>query len=391
MLEAAIDELGTSSEKTAYVFLPANKNEVIDAMDRNKIFGETFLRIEKCDKVPELNRYEFEKGPTLDELNFLAQRIEEISKDKTQLIAYRVLLQKPMNTVNEAINRTYDLQTVPVYPCNDLTEYGEIVLDNEFLEELQDVPDEVYELLDAEKVGRVMAEREGGVFMDGYYVVTDSYEPVLIYDEELPEQQEEWIFKLKVTGVPERPEGISEIKGEILTLPADEEHMHDLAMALGEKDIRDCIYFNFRSAIPQIKEGILDSMEEIYTLNDIARGYSKLSRQDAAKFKAVMERENCRSLNQAADILNSLHCYDFDCSIAEPSEFGIKYLSKKLPPDFDRTLLESINTTQFSFNVMMENDCSFTEYGVVSERGKHLYSMIETPRQDEAQYQELSL
>lgn len=51
-----------------------------------------------------------------------------------------------------------DLETVPVYPCKDFYEYGEIVLDNELLEELREVPDEVYDWLTPEK-GRA---RDGG-------------------------------------------------------------------------------------------------------------------------------------------------------------------------------------------------------------------------------------
>ena len=76
-------------------------------MDRAKIRGETFLRIATCDEIPELEAYEFVEEPTLDELNFLAKRIEEISEDNTQILAYRALLRKPFDTVNEAINRTF--------------------------------------------------------------------------------------------------------------------------------------------------------------------------------------------------------------------------------------------------------------------------------------------
>ncbi len=159
MLEIAIDELGIDNDKVAYVTLPANKNAVIDAMDREKIFGETFLRITECDEVPELAGYEFTEEPTLNELNFLAKRLNEFSEDKedfTSLIAYRALLQRGFGTINEAINCTYNLQTIPVYPCRNAEEYGEIVLDNEMLEELDNVPDEAYDLLDPEKVGRAM-------------------------------------------------------------------------------------------------------------------------------------------------------------------------------------------------------------------------------------------
>lgn len=180
MLEIAIEE--RNSGKVAYVKLPANKYEVNDAMDRAKIIGGTSLRISSCDTVPELAGYEFKSEPTFYELNFLAKRLEEISVDKadiTPTIAYRALLRKGFDTVNEAINHTYNLDTVPVFPCKDLSEYGDIVMENEFLEELKNLPDEVYDLLDAEKVGRVMAERENGVFIGGYYVTPDDYEPVL--------------------------------------------------------------------------------------------------------------------------------------------------------------------------------------------------------------------
>lgn len=80
----AIDELGIGNDKVAYVTLPANKNTVIDAMDKAKIFGETFARIENCDEFPELNGYEFDDEPTLGELNFLAKRLKEIACDTSE-------------------------------------------------------------------------------------------------------------------------------------------------------------------------------------------------------------------------------------------------------------------------------------------------------------------
>ena len=212
-LEIAIDELGIGNDKVAYVTLPANKNAVIDAMDSKKIFGETLLLIAECDEVPEFVGYEFSEEPTLEELNFLARRIEEITSDKedfTSIIAYRALLQKPFDTINEAINRTYNLQTIPVYPCKNVYTYGEIVLENEMLEGLEDVPNEMYDLLDPDKVGRAMMEREGGVFIGGYYAIPSSYEPALVYDEELPERMENWIFRLEITGNPAENEDVSE-------------------------------------------------------------------------------------------------------------------------------------------------------------------------------------
>lgn len=385
-LEVAIEELGIGNDKVAYVKLPANKNAVIDVMDREKIYGETFLRIEECDEVPELAGYEFKEEPTLDELNFLAKRLDKFSEDKedfTSLIAYRALLQRSFGTINEAINRTYNLQTIPVYPCKNVYAYGEIVLENEMLEGLEDVPDEMYDLLDPDKVGRAMMEREGGVFIGGYYAIPSSYEPALVYDEELPERMEDWVFRLEITGKPAENEDISEKVSEVLMLPADEEYMRQLAEKVGEKHINECVYIGFESVIPQISDVCFESMENIYELNDIARRYSELPREDAAKFKAVLEHELWRGWDKINAIINDLDCYEFDGTINYVSEFGEKYLSEMLPPDFDRSLLKGACTAEFAQKIISANECAFTEYGVVSKHGGHLFSVVEAPKQEQ--------
>ena len=406
MLEIAIEELGTDGGKVAYVTLPANRNAVIDAMDSNKIFDETSLLIVECDEVPELAEHEFKEEPTLDELNFLAKRIEEISEEKTEILAYRALLQKPFDTINEAINRKYNLRTIPIYQCKNVYAYGKIVLENQMLEELDDVPDEVYDLLDPNKVGRAMMEHEGGVFVGGYYAILDSYEPALLYDDELPECMEDWVFRLEITGNPAENEDFSEKVSEVLALPADEEHMRQLAEKFGEKHIDKCVYVGFESAIPQISDVCFESMENIYAVNDIARRYSELSREDAAKFKAVLEHELWRGWNKINAILNDLDCYEFDRTLDHVSEFGEKYLSEMLkrqlccaaslprfcavalqhrvaPPDFDRSLLKGACTAEFAEKIIAANECAFTEYGVISKCGGHLFSVVEAPEQEQ--------
>ena len=383
-LEIAIEELGTDgSVKVAYVTLPANRNAVIDAMDSKKIFEETSLLIVECDEVPKLVGYEFKEEPTLDELNFLAKRIEEISEEKTEILAYRALLQKPFDTINEAINRTYNLRTIPIYPCKNVYAYGKIVLENEMLEGLEDIPDELYDLLDPDKVGRAMMECEGGVFIGGYYAVPSSYEPALVYDEGLPEPMDNWIFKIEVAGIPEPEKDFGRIKTEIFTLPTDEDYMQDVAEALGKNNIEDCMIMNFESAIPQIQNGCFENMEDIYVLNDIAQKFSELSREDAAKCKAVVTAEKPFDLGDIENILFALNQYEADISINYASEFGAKYLAKHMPPDFDRSLLKGACTAEFAEKIIAANECAFTEYGVVSKHGGHLFSMVEAPEQEQ--------
>ncbi len=384
-LEIAIKELGTGNPNTAYVFLPANTNEVIDAMDKAKIFGEASLKTENCEEFPELNGFKFTEEPTLDELNFLAKRFDEISGDRMTECTYRALLRKPMDTISEAINRTYNLDTVAIYCCQNYRQYGGMVIDNCLLEELEDVPDEVYDLLDPEKVGRLMAEREDGVFMDGYYVTTNYYQPALIYNDTLPEHQEDWIFRLKITGNSENTGDISDTKAQILTLPTNENCLREAAERLGEKRIEDCDCVSFESAIPYVTNYSWDTMEDVNLLNAIAKSYSELTREDAAKFKAVLEFSPRCKLDKIADIMCSLDSYEFDRTVKSFADFGEKYLSKMLPPDFDKSLLNGACNASFGDKILRENECLITDYGAISKQGGHLYAMVESPECEEIQ------
>ena len=172
------------------------------------------------------------------------------------------------------------------------------------------------------------------------------------------------------------------MKTETLTLPADEQYMQDIAETLGERNIDECVSMKFESMLPHINNDTWN-IEEIYLLNDIAREYAAMSRDDAAKFKAVLRKEQPNNLDGIRNILNSLDQYEADISIKYYPEFGSKYLSKMLPPDFDRTLLKGACTSEFAQKIMCANNCTINEYGVVSERGGHLYTMVETTDQEQ--------
>ena len=186
-------EISISNQKWSdYINLPVDETEQNRILKLIGSVDDTQFKIGNCKEIPELNGAAFAENADFAELNFLAKRIDDVSKDKTQTCAYRALMSELPDNICEAINRTYGLETVPVYPCESLEDYGEIVLDNDFLEELEEIPYELYDLLDREKVGALMQEREGGMFINGYYVIPSGYDPVLAYDGiVLPDSDEE--------------------------------------------------------------------------------------------------------------------------------------------------------------------------------------------------------
>ena len=193
-------EISMYSQKRAdYINLPVDTTEQNRILKLIESVGNIRFKIGNCKEIPELNGAAFAEKATLNELNFLAKRIEEIGKEQTQICAYRALISELPDNICEAINCTYGLETIPVYPCESVEEYGEIVLDNDFLEELEEIPYELYDLLDREKVGVLMQEREGGMFINGYYVIPSEYEPVLAYDGVvLPDPEEENTVEMEV-------------------------------------------------------------------------------------------------------------------------------------------------------------------------------------------------
>ena len=188
-----------SREWSDYIDLPVDKAEQNRILKLLESVEDKQFKIGNCKEIPELNGVAFAENADFAELNFLAKRIEEISKEQTEICAYRALLSELPDNICEAINRTYGLETIPVYPCENVDEYGEIVLDNDFLEELDEIPYELYDLLDREKVGALMQEREGGMFIGGYYVIPSGYDPVLAYDGiVLPDSEEEETIAMEV-------------------------------------------------------------------------------------------------------------------------------------------------------------------------------------------------
>ena len=186
-------EVSISNRKWSdYIDLPVDETEQNRILKLIESVDDTQFKIGHCKEIPELNGAAFAENADFAELNFLAKRIDDVSKDVTQTCAYRALMSELPDNICEAINRTYGLETVPIYPCENVEEYGEIVLDNDFLEELEEIPYELYDLLDREKVGALMQEREGGMFINGYYVIPSGYDPVLAYDGiVLPDSDEE--------------------------------------------------------------------------------------------------------------------------------------------------------------------------------------------------------
>lgn len=310
-------------------------------------------------------------------LNLFAERYEQL--EEYQKAGFKsVLMKHPDSSIDDMLLMTYGTEGVPVYPVDDYAELGEIAVDNEMLPELNDCSNEIIELLDLEKVGKLLAEREKGVILDGYYCVPSSYEkPDMNIEIGIPES---CFFRLliapiKANGVPDY------VSAQWLTLPFDEENQ--------KVDFEKMTCVKRESLLPNISQNQL-TIENIYMLNDLAKSLSELSHNDFIKLKAVMEAENIHEIGETFDCIEHLTDYELDRLVSDESAFGRNYLAGNLPTNFNNSMFENIDLYDFGREILCHKQGEITSYGAVSGRGQELYSAltIEPEQQFEEELEE---
>ena len=146
--------------------------------------------------APELERMRFDTA-SLKEMNLLAKRLDSL--DEASLTAFRALAiskysdshESELISVKDLINMTYGLDSVMVASnvSND-EQLGQFVIENDLREDVAAVPDEALHLLDRKKIGELQRIDDGGVFLNGFYVVAGAYTVPEVYDgKHLPSEE----------------------------------------------------------------------------------------------------------------------------------------------------------------------------------------------------------
>lgn len=317
---------------------PMTAFEMQDALDRLKYpagNSEVTFRIyefKNMNMPSEL--YEKEFSADIYRLNLFAERLENL--EFTEMAAFKSLLvENPESSFEDMLLMTYVLDSVMVYPCGNCYELGETVIENEMIPELESCSDEILELLDREKVGKLMCEREGGQFIDGCYCLISEYEkPDINIEIGRPNS---CFFRLLIVPEEEKTE-----QAGWISVPCEMEI---------NSDFYNGICLDFQSALPSLK---FDDTHKISTLSELAESLSQLSHNDFVKLKAVMEAENIHDIAETLDCIDRLSEYQFDRNISDSSDFGQVIYERK--------------------------QVEITSYGTISGRGQEL---SDEPDEDE--------
>ena len=372
----------------AHLDLPATDMEIEDAVRRARFHNESarrYLAIEESELFDA--SYLAVGTDSLHELNYLARRLDGLSDEDAVKFAavYAARTEEfPRDAymqVRSAINMTYGLDAVPVASnVSNNYELGKFIVENDFDERFENIPDSVLEYLDYGAIGKSFSEQDGGEFIGRCYVPTRYYETQNVYDgEHLPPPSPEpsAVFSLLVAPAPESdPDEVLDL-AQWLHLPASEEQMDDLAEQLGVEKIQDCVFYDFKSGIPQIEKYMIRSMSDIEKLNKLAEDYSALTAEKRTMFKAVMERGYTSTLDGAIAAFKCMDNYEFDFEAENSDDFFKKYLAYHAPTNFDNRWLDGIRSEVDADRLLQRLGATQTPYGIVSKQFGSLFALTD--------------
>lgn len=380
--------------------LPAQEHEIRDALQqlrqRSADISSDQIAIYNSRYIPQLEDKRFD-SPTIDELNFFAKRLAAM--DENDMAIMQALCSRYIKdddelvSIKDLINMTYGLDSVSVLSnvTND-EQLADFVIENEMQDDVASVPESARYLLDKAKIGKLQREMDGGVYSGKLYVCTDHFEMPKVYDgKTLPESTHEpWFaFKLQVAQAPQSDEPFAE-PTEWITLPMTEKAMKEVAKRLNASSLKELVYYEFESSVPQITTDDFTQMLDIEKLNALAFTMAEMSPDEQITFKAALEAERKHGINldDILNISNNLHRYEMNTNCEGASDFFKQYLLTHMDTKFDDRWLDPLVYRREGSRLLEKLGATVTDYGIISSAGGSLYKLVsydsdETVTEDE--------
>ena len=387
-----------TAENTQYGFpefyaqleLPADDLTIYDTLQKLRAVDrdtEVEINVINSPFLPDLTDTRID-GASINELNILAEQLELLYRDDfnaLQKMNALFLYNKESGAyedgvpMSELINMTFDLDNVVCHPFIDNPEeLGYMIIDGGIDKKLSELPDEIRSLLDRKAVGLEQMKQDKGIFFEGSYYTTAGYEiPKVHTSQPHPDavySNLQAAFCLQISGKTKIGK-YAGIKREV-TLPIDRTEADRLAQECGEKRIEDCLVVHVETAIPQIRVQTYKGFEDFARLNAIAKAFMSMSEHKRMTFKAVLQREDPRTLDDVIERARKIDAYELETSANAEPDFYKLYLMYHLESRFDPKWIEPIVADEAEQQLLRQLKSVVTDYGVVSSANAPLYRLI---------------
>ena len=368
--------------------LPASPWELWDAMEKVRLQTDDilYMEIEDYFAFEYLSPHLDGLGISLNELNDLAAQLAAL--DEVQGIAFEgmfsIAVQRKVNT-NGGVITLQDLRDLAVSAKTDCyhvvdaaddAQLGRFYAENGFMEELDGLSDDVFEMLDFGKIGKALRTGENGTFTRSGYVVKHS-ELVTAPPcaKELPEKPE-YLFRLTLGLHPD----LEDDRTVTLELPASAEALREVQKQLGADGWEGAMVLDYDGIIPQAAE-FADLPMELDAFNDFAEAVEAMPSREKQipKLKALLEHFEVTDLATAAGLAEHIGDYILTPEISSPQEAAIDELNFTMDAHSAELLLPHVNLFTYGNEIIKDDNAALTSYGLLHRED---YQPMQTPVQE---------
>ena len=385
---------GASDERGVELTFPVSQYEMMDAFEQihTKSPGDVYWQVDEFYRFDYLAPH-LDESMSIFEFNSLTEQLSKL--DERQETALEGLLQMQ---ADKHMQENSGIITVPelmmlasnVDHCHVLADIhtdealGKFYADNDFLPELNDLPDSVYDLLDYAKIGKQMRKSEAGVFTPhGYVVRTEELQPLPDY-----EPQREISYMIRLTLMNHE----NEQKTAVLDLPATEERLLEVQKELDAPEWFDAQFTGCDAIAPQLN-AMLTDVEDLPRINELAKSFQELKASgQLTKFKAVVGATQCETLDDVFDRIEKLPQYCFETKIRDKNALVRDELEFVLGGRDADLIYKHLNREAYAEDVLKQYGAEITPYGMVNrEDFGPLHEPIPEQQQEQTQEPQMGM
>ena len=363
----------------AALYLPAAPYEVLDALDRLRLGenGAVLWEITEYSQFEELEPF-FDGNGSFCELNALAQRLSEL--DETQSAAFSGLLVMEQKTkrplpITRLIDLAYSTDCCHV-ACNALndSQLGRIRAESGCVPGIDNLPKDVFEMLDFERIGRNIRISENGVFVErsidhpGGYVARHAPLLEVAKTLDLMPKAPDYTILLEVF----HDSGAVQLK-----LPASDQDLDGIPQTLDEPDWLDLSWRCLDCKVPSLMDAVSEA-RDIHAVNDFAGMLAQMNGKTLVIYKALLEARGCRDLLNAELLANQTPSCTFSPQISSPAELAKEELSVLLCKPEAETILPHVNLQKYGEALIQKSGGELTGYGLIERADGQ---PVQSPRQ----------
>ena len=384
----------SSDERGVELTFPVSQYEMMDAIEQihAKSPGDVYWQVDEFYCFDYLAPH-LDESMSIFEFNSLTEQLSKL--DGYQETALEGLLQMQ---VDKHMQESSGIITVPelmmlasnVDRCHVLADVhtnedlGKFYADNDFLPELNDLPDSAYALLDYAKIGKQMRESEAGTFTPhGYVVRTEELQPLPDHE---PQRDINYMIRLTLMNHE------NEQKTAVLDLPATEQRLLEVQEELDAPEWYDAQFTGCDAIVPQLN-AMLTDVEDLPRINELAHSLLELKASgQLTKLKAVLGATQCETLDDVFDRIEKLPQYCFETKIRDKDALVRDELEFVLGGKDADLIYKHLNCEAYAEDVLKQYGAELTPYGMVNrEDFGPLHEPIPEQQQEQTQEPQMGM